>query len=145
MGRCSSRTMRQARCIASREARVVRRSATVRAVRAVIALTLAGATGGGLVACRARDAAPAARQSEKGGAQAPDGVRLGTLIRFAVSPDSDAAAALTDSLAREGWEARAAPRPRDTGEWIVNVVVPGDTSLAAVVAHALSRDSVRSD
>lgn len=94
-----------------------------------------GAVGLGLIGCRAGDRASGAR--ERGTAR--DG--RATLLRVAIVPDSSTAAALADSLGHEGWEARMVPRPRATGEWIVSVVVPGDTTLASLVAHALARDS----
>jgi hypothetical protein len=59
------------------------------------------------------------------------------LIRAAAAPDSSAAAALADSMRREGWDASYSRRATDAGDWPVNVLVPGDTTLARVVAKAL--------
>jgi hypothetical protein len=59
------------------------------------------------------------------------------LIRAAAASDSATAAALADSLNREGWEASYARRVTDAGDWPVNVLVPGDTALARFAAKAL--------
>ena len=61
----------------------------------------------------------------------------GMLIRAAVASDSTAAAALADSLNREGWEATYARRVTDAGDWPVNVLIPGDSTLARFAAKAL--------
>ena len=61
----------------------------------------------------------------------------GMLIRAAVAPDSSSAAALADSLNREGWEANYARKVTDTGDWPVNVLVAGDSMLARFVGKAL--------
>lgn len=98
----------------------------------------------GLFGCRADERASDARGRAIATATRTTG-RAATLVRMGILPDSVTAAAVGDSLAREGWDARTVPRPRGTGEWIVSVVVPGDTALASLVVHAMSRDSMSSE
>jgi len=62
----------------------------------------------------------------------------GVLVRAARVTDSATAAAMVDSLGREGWEASTARKPSDSGEWPVNILVPGDTALARLTIRALS-------
>jgi hypothetical protein len=69
-------------------------------------------------------------------------VRTGAVIRVALAADSTAAADIADSLAREGWEARAAKPSSGRVEWPVTVTVPGDADLAKVVSGALRLDSL---
>ena len=70
------------------------------------------------------------------------GARTGAVIRVALAPDSAAATATADSLAREGWDAETGKRASSAGEWPVTVTVPGDAELAKVVSAALRLDSV---
>src|SRR5690349_24142698 len=121
MARCSSPATPPARSIAS--------------VAPLVRLALAGvvAVGG----CRGRDAVPS-RAPDSAVAKTPaGGVSPGTLIRAATAPDSARAAALADSLAREGWDASTSRRPATDGTWPVNVRVPGDSALGALAARAL--------
>jgi hypothetical protein len=64
-------------------------------------------------------------------------VRTGALIRVTLAADSAGAAAVADSLAREGWDAEAARRATGDSGWAVRVIAPGDAELARLVEHAL--------
>lgn len=61
----------------------------------------------------------------------------GMLVRAAAMPDSSSAAALADSMGREGWQASYGRKPTDASDWPVNVLVPGDSTLARLAAKAL--------
>lgn len=70
---------------------------------------------------------------------------VGTLVRVAVVADADAAAALRDSLDREGWDVVPGARLPSASGWAVDVTVPGDTALARTVMHALSRTGMHAE
>ena len=61
----------------------------------------------------------------------------GTLVRVAYVADSSGAAALADSLDREGWDVAPGSRQLPPNGWAVSVIGPGDTALAGAIAHAL--------
>jgi hypothetical protein len=89
---------------------------------------LAGGCGAGDETERRTDSTPSASDSS---------ALPGMLVRAAAAPDSSAAAALADSMNREGWDASYARRATDAGDWPVNVLVRGDSTLARVAAKAL--------
>jgi len=103
-------------------------------IRRAIATAGAVVASGVLAGCRGSEQA---RSSVDTPAAARRGTAAGMLIRAAATADSASAAALADSLNREGWQATFARRPTDAGDWPVNVLVPGDSSLARLVAKAL--------
>ena len=87
------------------------------------------------LACSGRDGARL-----RGGdsdAAAVDVPRTAAVLRVSLASDSGSAAALADSLEREGWDAEAGAKPSEQGQWPVNVVVPGDADLAKLAAHSL--------
>ena len=99
-------------------------------------------TGGGLallvaLGCRTGDR-PSENKDSSTSSLAPGTGVPGVLVRAANVADSSVAAAMVDSLAREGWEASTARRASESGEWPVNVLIPGDTTLARLIVRALS-------
>ena len=70
-------------------------------------------------------------------------VRTGALIRVTLAADSAGAAAVADSLAREGWDAEAARRATGDSGWAVRVIAPGDAELARLVEHALRQSGLQ--
>jgi hypothetical protein len=60
-----------------------------------------------------------------------------------LAPDSTGAAAFSDSLTREGWDAEAARRANGDSGWAVRVIVPGDAELAKLVEHALRQSGLQ--
>ena len=71
------------------------------------------------------------------------GARTGALVRVTLAPDSTGAAAFSDSLMREGWDAEAARRATGDSGWAVRVIVPGDAELAKLVEHALRQSGLQ--
>jgi hypothetical protein len=101
--------------------------------------SLAGGALGLLLAlgCRTGDRPSGNKDSSTSSLAAGAGVP-GVLVRASTVADSSVAAAVVDSLVREGWEASTARRASESGEWPVNVLVPGDTTLARLIVRALS-------
>ena len=60
-------------------------------------------------------------------------------------PDSAVAAALVDSLSREGWEASVGVRAQGRESWPVFATVPGDGALAVLAGFALRRQGLSGD
>ena len=87
--------------------------------------------------CRKGDR-PRDNKDSSASSLAPGAGVPGVLVRAANVADSAVAAAMADSLGREGWESSAARRPSESGEWPVNILVPGDTALARLTITALS-------
>ena len=81
--------------------------------------------------------------SVSAGASAADAVRTGALVRVTLARDSAGAAALADSLTREGWEAESARRASADSGWAVRVIVPGDAELAKLVEHSLRQSGLQ--
>jgi hypothetical protein len=71
------------------------------------------------------------------------GARTGALVRVTLAADSTGAAAFSDSLTREGWDAEAARRATGDSGWAVRVIVPGDAELAKLVEHALRQSGLQ--
>jgi hypothetical protein len=94
----------------------------------------------GVAACSHRDAA---RATDTASARDTAAAVVGTVIRATVASDSAAAAELVDSLAREGWEAESGPPAAGDSGVAVNVVVPGDRSLAESVSNALRQHGLQ--
>ena len=88
-----------------------------------------------LAACRTERRPPRGDTESTSAAGGVGGI--GVLVRLTVPQDSTAAAALADSLEREGWDARLGARPTAENTWVVSIVVPGDTSLAGLVSGVL--------
>jgi len=112
--------------VRSRRGRVGIRAVALLAARGVIAAAIAAG-------CRSSDDTRATVDTSS----ASVGTAPGMLVRAAVAPDSSAASALADSLVREGWDATSGRRATDAGDWPVNVLVPGDSSLARLAAKGL--------
>jgi hypothetical protein len=66
-------------------------------------------------------------------------------LRVGAAADSASAAALADSLSREGWEASVGARGTGGEAWRVYVSVPGDGALSGLVGFALRRDGLAGD
>jgi len=92
------------------------------------------------VACSRGDRAR--RDGDSASASDTAGIRTGALIRVTLAADSAAAAAFSDSLAHEGWDAEAARRPSGDSGWAVRVIVPGDAELAKLVEHSLRQSGL---
>jgi len=104
-------------------------------VRRAVARAAAMAVTAILAACRGEEVPRSAAADSV--ASAPAGLTPGVLIRVALAPDSAAAAALADSLTREGWEASSTRRAAEDGRWPVNVMLAGDSAIGALTARAL--------
>jgi len=78
-------------------------------------------------------------------AVAPAVVVSNSTLHVASLPDSGDAAALVDSLSREGWEAIVAPRGGGQETWPVVVNVPGDGALSGLAGFALRRQGLAGD
>jgi len=63
-------------------------------------------------------------------------VTPGILIRATLAADSAAAAALADSLDREGWDASSTRRASEDGRWPVNVLLAGDSAIGSLTVKA---------
>lgn len=63
-------------------------------------------------------------------------VTPGILIRATLAADSAAAAALADSLDREGWDATSTRRASEDGRWPVNVLLAGDSAIGSLTVKA---------
>lgn len=98
----------------------------------VVAIAAAG------IGCARGDRTPASRDSGAARASA----QAGAVIRVSLAADSASAAAVADSLTREGWEAQVGNPSAGTVEWPVTVTLPGDADLAKVVSGALRLDSL---
>jgi hypothetical protein len=66
-------------------------------------------------------------------------------LRVSSSADSSVAAALADSLSREGWEAEVGARDDAGPAWPVYVSVPGDGTLSGLSGFALRRHGLTGD
>jgi len=66
-------------------------------------------------------------------------------LRVALSSDSSLAAALADSLGREGWDAVVGPRGGPGDGWPVFVSVPGDGTLSGLSGFVLRRHGLTGD
>jgi hypothetical protein len=73
-------------------------------------------------------------------AAAPSAPR--SVLRVMFAPDSAAAVEAADSLGREGWESTVGRRGSETTQWPVQITVPGDGRLSALVAYALRREGL---
>jgi hypothetical protein len=90
----------------------------------------------GTAACRGDERSRPARvdsASTGGGAVTP-----GILVRATFTADSATAAALADSLDREGWDASSPRRPSEDGRWPVNVLLAGDSAVGSLTAKAFA-------
>ena len=110
------------------------RAVSVGLAVAARAAALVGATAL-LFGCRGREASRAAQSDTV--ASRPAVATPSVLIRVAMAADSATAAALADSLVREGWEASSTRRAVIDGQWPVSVIIAGDTVVGALTARAL--------
>lgn len=101
-----------------------------------------GALGVGLsvAGCRRAD-----RAEQGSDSVVPGAPTLNSTLRVASLPDSAAAAALADSLEREGWEASLGSRGQTSETWPVYVSVPGDGALSGLAGYALRRLGLGAD
>ena len=110
------------------------RAVSVRLVRAARVAVVVSATAV-VAACRGGETSRVAQSDT--GVSATGVATPSVLIRVALAADSATAAALADSLAREGWEASSTRRAGDDGRWPVHVIIAGDSVGGALTAKAL--------